>query len=387
MSRLGQVFVVDQMSRMIDMHLEFVRRNQLLIRGGINNDTGGADEGEDLSEAENADVAVRKKVVFCPASVTGGRRHLAGLAKNALAVVAERSHPTEFTTLTFGAKWREMLEMLLEGQTAFERQDIAIQVFHEKLRVFLANLRAGKYHLGKFSVRQLWDAHTNDWSTVDEKYVPHNPGTEPFLDYLMVVIEYQHRGLPHAHIVYRIRAAPECPKRGDSLVEEQAKYDKMREYIDGGVVSVDVSEDGQERTVETTFPHVWAHRVGKSTTPLGSRTPDEDARTLADDLVAENNLHKCAVAENGCKRTEDAPCKRFFDIFTVCQHTSFNDKGRPVYRRPTQADLNVVGYNLFMMCAGSRFFVKGHRSAERLCVGFDDLHTKNGPPCGNTQLQ
>ena len=39
------------------------------------------------------------------------------------------------------------------------------------------------------------------------------------MDYLVYVIEYQHRGLPHAHIVYRIKYAPEGPRRGDTPEE------------------------------------------------------------------------------------------------------------------------------------------------------------------------
>ena len=57
-----------------------------------------------------------------------------------------------------------------------------------KLRRFLANLRAGVYHNGKI---------------VDGKYIPDDgPGPKKCV-YIMHVIEYQQRGLPHAHIVMR----------------------------------------------------------------------------------------------------------------------------------------------------------------------------------------
>ena len=49
---------------------------------------------------------------------------------------------------------------------------------------------------------------------VDGLYV-HNVGTKPII-FIMHVIEYQHRGLPHAHIVYRIHDPPGKVVRGDT---------------------------------------------------------------------------------------------------------------------------------------------------------------------------
>jgi hypothetical protein len=52
------------------------------------------------------------------------------------------------------------------------------QVFHDKLQNLLSNLRNGHYF----------------------------PGQE--VVYIMNVIEYQHRGMPHAHIVVRLSGMP-----------------------------------------------------------------------------------------------------------------------------------------------------------------------------------
>jgi hypothetical protein len=65
--------------------------------------------------------------------------------------------------------------------------------------------------------------------------------------------------------------------------------------------------------------------------------------------LGENQMHKCAVAVNACQAIKDGPCKRFFDTYTETQSTTFNTKGRPVYRRPLTRDLRVVGYNMAMM--------------------------------------
>ena len=76
------------------------------------------------------------------------------------------------------------------------------------------------------------------------------------------------------------------------------------DWIDGKTV---VTEANGQRIREVYYPSVWAYRPGKPTvqpnTPL---TPDEEAQHLVDDLSGENQLHKCAVAENGCKATPDS---------------------------------------------------------------------------------
>lgn len=55
--------------------------------------------------------------------------------------------------------------------------------------------------------------------------------------------------------------------------------------------------------------------------------------------LGEHNIHKCAVAVNACQATKESPCKRLFDTFTETQATTFNKKGRPLYRRPLTRDL------------------------------------------------
>ena len=68
--------------------------------------------------------------------------------------------------------------MLLPGQTAFDRPDITVRIFHEKLKILLKNIRDG-YYFGDSTVV-----------------------------YELRVIEYQHRGLPHAHVVFKLSNVP-----------------------------------------------------------------------------------------------------------------------------------------------------------------------------------
>jgi len=223
------------------------------------------------------------------------------LANDALAIVSEYGPCTEFVTLTCNANWREIKERLLEGQDAFDRPDICAQVFREKLKLFIENLKAGKYHGGK-------TRYVND--EVDGTYIPHEPENgSKVVVYIMCVIEYQHRGLPHAHIVYKISYAPEGPRRDDTPEVAVQKIKEVIKWIDGHVVEFEDEHGNKVR--DEYHPHIVAYRPGKpnmSDLPR-KRSSSEEGQIVYDDLIGENQLHKCAVAENGCKQTPESKCK------------------------------------------------------------------------------
>jgi len=79
--------------------------------------------------------------------------------------------PHVFLTLTCNPKWPEIMSKLQDGQTAFDRPEVTAAVFKSRLDQMKMNIRNGKYFDG------------------------------PELIYTFHVIEYQYRGLPHAHLV------------------------------------------------------------------------------------------------------------------------------------------------------------------------------------------
>ena len=63
---------------------------------------------------------------------------------------------TLFITMTTNINWPEIQEMLLPGQTAFDRPDVVVRVFHARLEKLLQNLKEGKYfgrHLVDYILR------------------------------------------------------------------------------------------------------------------------------------------------------------------------------------------------------------------------------------------
>jgi hypothetical protein len=78
-------------------------------------------------------------------------------------------------TGTTNQLWPEIQERLFNGQTGYVRPDIITEVFH----AFMHNLRNGKYFRYRKSA------------------------------YDIRVIEYQHRGIPHFHLVCKLRGMPD----------------------------------------------------------------------------------------------------------------------------------------------------------------------------------
>ena len=134
------------------------------------NDPGGVD-------SQYSAKGPRGAPSFLPDSATGSPRHLKCLAENALTLVSEFGPASLFITLTCNTNWPEFKERLPAGQTAYTRPDITCEVFHQRLEAMKHNLRQGKYFDGQTA-------------------------------YIIVVIEYQERGLPHAHIVIRLCNTP-----------------------------------------------------------------------------------------------------------------------------------------------------------------------------------
>lgn len=98
----------------------------------------------------------------------------------------------------------------------------------------------------------------------------------------MEVIEYQHRGLPHAHIVYRIGSARKASKEKETPEETKSRQDETIKYIDG------FRENTSENENIFHFGHVIASRPGKVVPKDGIElSADDEAQCIVDDLVGD----------------------------------------------------------------------------------------------------
>lgn len=143
MSRAMQFYIVE---RMCDAHIwrsNWHKKNQNTIFGASRT---AADVNIEVAEPEEYIDPDRvsynnSSPTFLAESFTGSPRHLKSLALNALTIVSELDRPTVFITGTVNPKWPEIVEMLLPGQTVYDRPDIVSRVFHARLEAIMANIR------------------------------------------------------------------------------------------------------------------------------------------------------------------------------------------------------------------------------------------------------
>ena len=107
--------------------------------------------------------------------------------QNAIAIVRHYRKPSLFITFTCNPKWKEITEQLLTHQQATNRPDLLVRVFKLKLKE-LKNDLTKKEVFGKITA-------------------------------YIYVIEFQKRGLPHAHILVILDE--------HSKLKTQQEYDKL----------------------------------------------------------------------------------------------------------------------------------------------------------------
>ena len=288
MCRVAQYHLVDGISRSIDYTLQWHKKNTNLIFG-VKDTTYDEYYHSDENEYNNADILVQENNLkdklereefsnsnptFLAGSFHGGPRHLKSLAMSSLVIVSDRGEPTLFITLTCNPLWPEIIEMLLPGQTAFDRPDITVRVFHEKLGLLLKNIRNGVYF-----------------------------GDSVVL-YELRVIEYQHRGLPHCHLILKLS---DVPSKSDSV--------NCCAWIDK-----------------------W----------ISAELPDPIEEPELFQKVDKHMCHVCHNGVNGCLNA-DGICVHGFSNIQFRENTTFDERGYPLYRKRKKKDLNIVSYHKLIL--------------------------------------
>lgn len=162
--KLFQQYIVDSYVKVEGSRLAFVRAHQQELR---------ADSYKGLMDFLNSDAEQRGAVggipVVLPSSYIGSPRNMLQNYQDAMAIVARLGKPDLFLTITCNPKWIEITSQLKPYERVEHRPDLVSRVFHLKLQALLDDLLK-KHVLG-----------------VVIGYV--------------CVIEFQKRGLPHAHML------------------------------------------------------------------------------------------------------------------------------------------------------------------------------------------
>ncbi|KAL6581116.1 hypothetical protein OROMI_007039 [Orobanche minor] len=162
--RLAQQFIIDSYVKLETQRLDFLRDQQRQKEARVETLQGIKDSIAHEGSSSGRDIGRR---VMLPASFQGGPRNLRCRYMNALALVQKYGKPDFFITMTCNPKWKEIQDQLLPFEEAQNRPDLLIRVFHAKNEVLKQELTQ-KQIFGDVAA-------------------------------YFYVIEFQKRGLPHAH--------------------------------------------------------------------------------------------------------------------------------------------------------------------------------------------
>ncbi|XP_057455361.1 uncharacterized protein LOC130746681 isoform X2 [Lotus japonicus] len=162
--RLFQKFVVDCFTMIESQRLSYIRNNQKMIRADF---LSGIEEAMSRGEMDPSSIGTR---IVLPSSFTGGKRYMFDCCQDAMTICKRYGYPDLFITVTCNSAWNEIDRFVRpRNLRPDERPDVCCRVFKMKLDHLIATLKSG---------------------------IIFGP-----LDAGMYAIEFQKRGLPHAHIL------------------------------------------------------------------------------------------------------------------------------------------------------------------------------------------
>jgi hypothetical protein len=241
---LTQQFVIDTDQRCLKDRLDWIRKNQ---------------EACFAAKYKDLERVVRRRLgrghlpgrqVVLPSTFPGSPRNLQQLYIDALALAVKFGKPDLFVTITCNPAWPEIQNSLEPGQTASERPDLVARVFQMRLQQFMEDI-TDKAYFGKVAA-------------------------------FTYTVEFQKRGLPHAHIVLILSDTDKIRTR-----------DQVDKYISA------------EMPDPIRFPTVFK-------------------------TVAKFNVHNCTVGR--CKKDANSTCQRGFPK-PFQQETDIMTDSYPSYRR------------------------------------------------------
>lgn len=164
--QLYHQYIVDMYAKIESERLRYIRFNQsklrseeyIHLRDAINNNVDG-----------NLNINEIGNIFILPSSYIGSPRHMQEYIQDAMTYVRVYGRPDLFITFTCNPQWEEITKLLLPEQKPIDRHDITARVFKQKLKSLIDFII--KHHV--FGKTRCW----------------------------MYSVEWQKRGLPHAHIL------------------------------------------------------------------------------------------------------------------------------------------------------------------------------------------
>ena len=186
---LSQEYALDSYCRTMEENFRYLRNNQSKLLkyhrvGDVPATTAGAPTPEPPVMPS----------VHLPSSVVGSRKFLSNKTADGLAVAARLGNPLLFITVTTNKEWNEIKRRIPAGASPYDYPDIVCRVFHHKLEALRARLLTGA----------AWGASSVDVDDTGNATWRYNIKSDSGTGYIISVIEFQQRGMPHAHIVLKV---------------------------------------------------------------------------------------------------------------------------------------------------------------------------------------
>ncbi|PAA84583.1 hypothetical protein BOX15_Mlig017082g4 [Macrostomum lignano] len=174
-------FAVDMYAKIECERLNFIRFNQKKLR---------VEEYIHLRDAIAGERNPNEigQMVILPSSFTGGPRYMHERTQDAMTYVRKYGRPDLFITFTCNSAWNELKSELMPGQQSQDRHDLVARVFQLKLKQLMEFITKGA----------IFGPTRCD----------------------MYTIEWQKRGLPHAHILIWLRNRIR-PNQIDSVIRAE----------------------------------------------------------------------------------------------------------------------------------------------------------------------
>ncbi|KAF0688715.1 Uncharacterized protein FWK35_00039352, partial [Aphis craccivora] len=162
---LLQQYVCDQYVRMEANNLRYTRDNQRALFADAYQ--GLVDHINQQLHVDEIDSVGRRMIL--PSTFVGGPRYMKQCYHDAMAIVRKYGKPDLFITFTCNPKWPEIVENIPSWLKANDRPDLVARVFHAKLKELMRDITVNKIfgNIGAY----------------------------------VYTIEFQKRGLPHAHLL------------------------------------------------------------------------------------------------------------------------------------------------------------------------------------------
>ena len=185
---LFQEYVCEAWAVAEQNRLNFIKENQRDLRVDLYKGL------EDAVARADTDMSQLGKRFILPSSFTGSTRNMQQHLQDALAINRFYRGGDLFITITANTRWDEIKKALLNSQPPSDRHDLVVRVFFAKLKALIKKIRNGA--LGARA------AH-------------------------IYTIEFQKRGLPHAHIIVFLKpeAKLHTPEQIDSLMSSEFPED------------------------------------------------------------------------------------------------------------------------------------------------------------------